>query len=266
LSILATDWITFLLKLVLVPSFIAAVSLAGRRWGSTVSGWLISLPFTSGPVAFFLALEQGDLFAYKASEAIMLGIVSMFAFCLVYARLALTSGWLDSMLGGVVAFFVCAFLLDMTELPLFIAFALSLFALIVVILLMPRVAADVISPWRSRWELPARMVSATALVVLITGAAPLLGAQLTGLLSPFPIYGTTLAAFIHRSQGGEEAIKLLKGLLVGSFTFIIFFLILSLTIVPWGMFSFLMAIGASLVTHFVSLQVLKFRNRIPRPR
>jgi hypothetical protein len=108
------------------------------------------------------------------------------------------------------------------------------------------------------------MVSATALVVLITAVAPLLGPQLTGLLSPFPIYATTLAVFIHRSQGGEEAVKLLRGVVVGSFTFIVFFLILSLTIVTWGIASsFLMAIGVSLLTHVISLQILKFRNRVP---
>jgi uncharacterized membrane protein len=105
------------------------------------------------------------------------------------------------------------------------------------------------------------MVSATALVVLITEVAPLLGPQLTGLLSPFPIYATTLAVFIHRSQGGEEAVKLLRGVVVGSFTFIIFFLIVSLTIVPWGVgLSFLTAIGVSFLTHAMSLQVLKFRS------
>ena len=258
------DWITFLLKLVLVPIFIAAVSLAGRRWGTTVSGWLIGLPFTSGPVAFFLALEQGDFFAYKASEAIMLGIVSVFAFCLAYAWSAKCLAWFQSALVGIAAFFACTFLLDMVSLSLWIEFDLVLLLLVLSVLLMPHVGSDKISPWRTRWELPARMVSATALVVLITGVAPLLGPQLTGLLSPFPIYATTLAVFVHRSQGGEEAVKLLRGLVVGSFTFVIFFLILSLTIVPWGVgFSFLTAIGVSFFTHATSLQILKFRNRIP---
>jgi len=257
-------WITFVLKLLLVPTFIAVVSLAGRRWGTTVSGWLIGLPFTSAPVAFFLALEQGNFFAYKASEDIMLGIVSVFVFCLVYGRSALRLRWFESTLLGMVAFFACTFLLDMVALPLFVEFALALFVLVAVALLMPHVGSDSLSGWRTRWELPARMASATALVILITGAAPFLGPQLTGLLSPFPIYATTLAVFTHRSQGGGEAVKLLRGVVVGSFTFIIFFLILSLTIMTWGVgFSFLLAIGVSLLTHFVSLHVLRFRDRIP---
>jgi hypothetical protein len=41
---------TLLLKLIVAPLLIGAASLAGRRWGETVSGWFIGLPLTSGPV------------------------------------------------------------------------------------------------------------------------------------------------------------------------------------------------------------------------
>ena len=49
---------TLLLKLVLTPALIAAASLAARRWGQAVGGWLVGLPLTSGPVAVFIALEH----------------------------------------------------------------------------------------------------------------------------------------------------------------------------------------------------------------
>jgi hypothetical protein len=51
------------LKLVLTPALIGAVSLAGRRWGPGVSGWLVGFPLTSGSVAFFLSLDHGLAFA-----------------------------------------------------------------------------------------------------------------------------------------------------------------------------------------------------------
>src|SRR5437879_3357737 len=54
-------------KLVAAPLLIGAASLAARRWGETVSGWLIGLPLTSGPVCFFLAVEQGSGFAAAAA-------------------------------------------------------------------------------------------------------------------------------------------------------------------------------------------------------
>jgi len=258
------DWVTFILKLVLVPTFVAVISFAGRRWGATVGGWLIGLPFNSAPIAFFLALEQGSFFASKASEAIMLGVSSVFIFCLTYSRIAKRLSWFQSIPVAFVAFFISTFILDELTLPLFAEFGLALLILIICAYLMPHVGTDRLATWQTRWELPVRMVSATALVILITALAPLLGSQLTGLLSPFPIYATTLAVFVHRSQGGEEAIKLLRGVVVGSITFIVFFLILSLSIIQWGIaLSFLMAIGVSFLTHFCSLQILKYRNRIP---
>jgi hypothetical protein len=54
---------TLVLKLVLTPLLIGAASLAGRRWGPAIAGWLVGLPLTSAPVALFLALDLGIGFA-----------------------------------------------------------------------------------------------------------------------------------------------------------------------------------------------------------
>ena len=267
MRMLSLETVTFLLKLFLVPTFIGLVSLAGRRWGTTVSGWLIGLPLTSAPVAFILALEQGTLFAAKASEAILLGIVSVYAFCVAYSWVAIRSGWVESALLGIFAFFVCTYILNMVTLSLWIGCAFAILTLLVTLYLMPHVGPDRASPRRWRWEDPFRMVSATALLFVVTGLATLLGPQLTGLLTPFPIYATTMGAFTHRSQGGEEAVKLLRGIVIGTFTFIIFFLIISSTIVAWGLTaSFLTGIGASFLIHSTSLQILRSRIRPSKPR
>jgi hypothetical protein len=257
------DWLTFFTKLILVPIFIGAVSLAGRRWGPTLSGWLIGLPLTSGPVAFFLALEQGNAFASEASQAIMVGIMSVFMFCLAYSWSAIRSAWLPSMMAGVGAFLVTTYLLQMLSPALLIGFVSTILVLTISLLLMPRVSSDKLPPVSPSWDLPVRMISATALVLLITGLAQSLGPELTGLLSPFPVYATTLAVFTHRTQDGKQAVRLLRGVIVGSFTFIMFFLVVSLTIVEWGVgLSFLTAIVVSLLTHTASLQFLRSRSRI----
>ena len=260
------DWLTFLLKLLLVPTFIGFVSLAGRRWGTTVSGWLIGLPLSSGPVAFILALEQGLEFASKASQAIMLGIVSVFAFCVAYSWLAIRRGWVESTLAGAIAFFAATFILNAFSVSLWVETALAILSLLASLYLLPRVGSDHPPPELTRWELPLRMAAATVLVFLITGLATLLGPQLTGLLTPFPIYVTTMGVFTHRSQGGKETVKLIRGVIIGTFTFIVFFLILSSTLVPFGLgFSFLAAIAASLLIHLTSLQLLRSSNRTLKP-
>ena len=78
----------FVLKLCLTPLLIGGVALAGRRWGPLVSGLLIGLPLTTGPVSFFLAVEQGTAFATQAAVGGLLGQVSICLFCLAYSRSA----------------------------------------------------------------------------------------------------------------------------------------------------------------------------------
>lgn len=54
------------MKLVVTPLLIGGVTLAGRRWGEHMGGWLVALPLTSGPVASFLAAliaQAGTMFA-----------------------------------------------------------------------------------------------------------------------------------------------------------------------------------------------------------
>src|SRR6266498_1499505 len=60
------------LKLVLAPVIIGSASLAGRKWGHDVSGWIVGMPLTSGPVIFFVALSHDVTFASNAA----LGVIS----------------------------------------------------------------------------------------------------------------------------------------------------------------------------------------------
>src|SRR6185295_5365099 len=63
--------VTLLLKLVLVPGLIALVTVAGRRFGPRIGGWLNALPLVAGPVLFFLALEQGDACVARAGTRVV---------------------------------------------------------------------------------------------------------------------------------------------------------------------------------------------------
>jgi hypothetical protein len=67
---------SLILKLVVTPALIGAASLAGRRWGAAVGGWLVGIPLTSAPIALFLALDHGAHFAASASVGMLLGTIS----------------------------------------------------------------------------------------------------------------------------------------------------------------------------------------------
>jgi hypothetical protein len=56
-------------KIAVTPLLIGGASLAGRRFGHRIGGWLVALPLTSGPVTFFLATDHGPCAAWKVIAA-----------------------------------------------------------------------------------------------------------------------------------------------------------------------------------------------------
>jgi hypothetical protein len=219
---------TLAFKVLLTPLLVGGVSLAGRRWGPTVSGLLIGLPLTSGPVTLFLALEQGTAFAAKASVGIVAGALSVGAFCLTYGLLALRFDWPVALVGGWLVFLALTWPLQLLALPLAALVVIVAVLLVLVVRLLPNKptpALHAATPW---WDIPARMLAATAVVLLLTGSAPALGPHLSGLLAPFPIYGTILAVFTHHFEGASAGIRLLRGLALGLFAFAAFFVVVAL--------------------------------------
>jgi hypothetical protein len=243
------------LKLVITPVLVGAASLAGRRWGSEIGGWLVGIPITSAPVAFFLAIGPGPHFAAQASVGILAGTVSQAAFALAYAWSARDRGWLVSFVGATGAFVVVTAAFELISAPTLITFVAALAGLVSSLALMPRLrrAAPVVVRLPP-WDLPARMVVATALVVALTEAAPLLGPRLAGLITPFPLYATVLAVFSHRSQGAESAVGVLRGLLLGLFAFAGFFVTLALLLETRGIaLAFIAAIAVAFAVQTFSL-------------
>jgi hypothetical protein len=89
-----------IVKATLTPLLIAAATLAARRWGHAVGGWIAGLPLTSGPVSVFLAVEQGAAFGARAACGTLLGLIAVACFCVAYARSAKRSGWVGPTILG----------------------------------------------------------------------------------------------------------------------------------------------------------------------
>ena len=89
-----------LLKLLLVPGLVAAVTVAVRRWGPAVGGWLAGLPVVAGPVLVFYALEQGTLFAARAASGTLTGLIATAAFVVTYATASARWSWPACMVLG----------------------------------------------------------------------------------------------------------------------------------------------------------------------
>lgn len=243
------------LKLVFAPTVIVGATLAGRRWGGAVSGWLIGLPLTSGPLVLVLAVQHGRHFASRTATGSLSGAIAEAAFCVGYAlspRVPLVGA---SIAFAAAAAAVHAFPLDVlvVVVPVVLLLALRM--------LPPFPARAETSVRPPRWDLPARAVVATAIVLVLAAAATTIGARLTGLLAVYPLYSAVLASFAHRREGRAAAVGLLRGLLIGLFSFAAFYVVLAYALPRIGIAgAFASALAAALVVQAASL------GRVVRPR
>jgi hypothetical protein len=106
------------LKLILAPLIIGSASLAGRKWGPAVSGWIVGMPLTSGPVIFFVAVSHEKAFAANAALGVLSGGLSLVAYALTYSWLAVKFRWQIAIAGSLFVFSISTALLQNFTFPL----------------------------------------------------------------------------------------------------------------------------------------------------
>lgn len=244
-----------LVKLALTPLLVVAVTLISRRWGHVAGGAVAGLPLTSGPVSVLLALEQGRAFAAEAAAGTTLGMVSMGAFCASYARTATRSRWPASALAGMAAFAASTALLSPLRPGLGLAFGAACLGLGAGLALLPRPGRSDAAATAPPWDLPVRAATTTGIVLALTALAPALGPALSGLVSPVPVVTLILAAFAQRAQGPAAVAGVLRGMIVGSFAFPVFFVVVGVGLPRWGLLAtYGVASAAAVATNLLLLR------------
>ena len=248
-----------LIKLTLTPILIGGASLAARRWGPSIGGWIVALPLTSGPVALYLALDHGTAFAAGTAEGSLGGLLGDATFALAYGWLACRVGWPVATACGFGAFAAAALAVQpFVSGPPIILFLLVAAAMAICLRLAPAATETKPAGPLPAWDIPARMVVGTSMVLAITEAAEVLGPQLSGILAAFPIYVTVLAIFAHRLEGPEQAMGVARGLQVGLFGTICFFLVITSTIDRLGIaLAFGLGVVAVAVVQSISLRLVR---------
>jgi hypothetical protein len=238
------------LKLLLVPAFLAAVSLAGRRWGPSVAGWLAGLPVVTGPILLILSIERGAEFAAVSATASLLALVATASFSLTYAWMSLRSGWLVCILAATGAWLTGATVLAQAPGNVWLAAILTFAALTGAFRLFPRLAVRHAPRALPKGELAIRMAAGAALTLLVTGVASGVGPAWTGLLAMFPVLGTVLAVFSHRAGGSAFVVELLRAMTRGQYASALFCLSLALLLPEVGLAAaFAAAVALALAAH-----------------
>lgn len=247
-----------LLKLILTPLFIAAVTLSGRKWGAAVSGLLMGLPLTSGPTSFFLAQEYGAAFASHATIGNLIGQTSVCVFCLAYTLAATRLSWRASALAGLGAFLGALLFFEQFSWSLPGACLLLMAVIALVSRFIPRYAG-VGKVFRApAWDLPARMLIATTIVISLTAVANILGPQLSGLISSFPIFAVILTVFAHHQQGKQAATRMLGSMVIGSISLTFFYLVVGSQLMALGSVAYVLATAVALA---ISALIYMFARR-----
>lgn len=223
-----------LLKISLVPVVVWLASVAGRRWGHAVSGWISGLPLIAGPISVFLALDPGRAFAAASATTTLQVTGAVALHCWAYAWAARRFNWLVSLLTAWAAFVVAAFVLGAVPLPPLGGFALALATLALCLATLPRVPTASGPVHIPGMELAVRIAAAAALAAAVMLGASLLGPRLSGVLLAFPITGSVLPAFTRALYGADATARLLAGFVSGLFAFAVFHFVVAVSLETLG--------------------------------
>ena len=234
-----------------MPALIGAITLAGRRWGPAAAGWLSGFPVVTGPILFFVALEQGPQFASVTAAGALAGGVAWLSFALGYAWAATRVNWMLSLLAGLSAYLAVGLTMIISAPPFVVVAAMVVAGILLAPFLFPSLTQPIGRAATSPAELFARMAAGCVMTVAVTHLSPELGAKFSGLFAVFPVMGIVLAAFSHRSSGNVFTIHLLRSMVNGFYAFTAFCLTVTLALNAIGIASgFALALLFSLTVHF----------------
>ena len=212
-------------KLIITPLLVLICMLITRRWGAFVGGVAAGLPVVSGPLSFFLTLEQGTAFSAHASYNTLLGIDANGLAAVAYPWLAVLGvPWYLAIALSLGIYFLGGWLVQFFPYWPLAAFALSLLSPLLVLVCLPRQdSPEATQPQHSHWWLiAAQMGFGSLLVYVVTEVAHWLGAGWSGVLMFFPVMICAMVPFIHATQGAGAVVRIYRGLMAGWFGCIAF--------------------------------------------
>jgi hypothetical protein len=256
--------ILLLLKLTVTPLLVAGMSLVARRFGPTVGGLLMGLPWMTGPVLFFLAIERGDVYLAETARGALLAIPPMAVFGMVYAAAANRFSWPFALAGAAGAFALSGWLISGLGVPasgVAVAGITSLLSArwFIAALLSP--PGPLSMPW---WDIPARMLATATLVGFITLSSDILGPTLSGIVSSYPVILTVVGVFTHARWGAAAVTALIRGLMLSLIGFVVFFWIVATFAPEWGRIpAYVAAVAAATSFNASLLAFNRWRQRQP---
>jgi len=247
-----------LLRLALVPTAVWLASLAARKWGHSVSGYLGGFPLIGGPITLYLALDHGAAFAARSATVTLAAIVAQGAYLIAFARLARRNRWPVALVGGWACFAAVAVAVTFVPLSPPVALALAVLGLAAAWRALPHPREDAPPPAVPPVELRLRLAAALALAVAILWGASAFGPVVSGVLLSVPVTGSIMPPFTLALYGADAVARLTRGFVVGLSGFTAFFFTISAGAASLGIAAgFAAAAAAALATSTVASRLLE---------
>jgi hypothetical protein len=232
-----------LVKILITPILMVAISCASRVWGGSIGGLLAGLPITSGPISIYFAAEQGIDFAIEAARSSIVGVNSVIAFYIMYVISASSLSAAITVMVSCSAFMLSSTILYAVNATMAVAIMIAMAAIVLLLKVCSKRQSCNSKIIYAAWDLPARIAASTAMVLLLTWFANVIGPKFSGLLAPVPVIAWPLLVFAHVQKGASEAIDVVAGTAVGLVGIVVFYTIVYYALARYGM---ALAYGAAL--------------------
>ena len=247
-----------LLRLALVPTAVWLASLAARRWGHIVSGYLGGMPLIGGPITLFLALDYGAAFAARSATLTLAAILGQAAHLLAFAYVGRRARWPFALAAGWTSFAIVGLLAALIDPSPAVALAMAVAGLAAAQRWLPRYQGTAALPAVPPAELRLRLAAAALLAALILWIARVFGPVVSGVLLSLPITGSIMPPFTLALYGPDALARLIRGFVVGLTGFAAFFFVVATAVVPMGVtLGFVAAILAALAAVFLAARALR---------
>ncbi|MFC7358778.1 hypothetical protein [Nocardioides astragali] len=242
---------SIVLRLVLPPLTVLVAGWLQRRVGPRLSGRLVGLPLTSGPLVLVLLLAEGAPTAVTAAQGVLAGQLMVVGFTTAYAlgsrtasraRSVLVAALVIVVLLGAVAHLVIG------RMPWACGLLVVPLALMALRLWSPaRVQSEISPGGPSVPQLLTRAGVTGVLVATLSTSSRLIGAGLSGVLASVPLVIAVVSPATHRDAGADVARAMLRGTLTvvpGTATFAA---VLAVALTPLGSLAAFAGAGAAML-------------------
>ena len=231
----------FYIKLILAVFSVLGLSLVVDHVSPRVAGVLSGYPIGAAISLFFYGLEIGETFAADSAVYTLAGLVATEFFVYVYYRASVGIDGFPTVLCSLAAvsgYFLFAWLIHFLSLNRFSAVLITVASIFLFARLFRPIENERL---QTRVRLTAKILLfraffSAALILIVTGAAKLVGERWAGLFSAFPVTLFPLILIVHITYGIRPVHTIIKNFPAGLGSLVIYCLVVSAVYPPLGIY------------------------------